>query len=140
MGFLLAYWVFLITTISLSWRAAPKMERRIIAAIILATLTTFSVNAVLGVTEAMAWVSIIDLLLFAFVFRCALYSQYFWPIWFAGLHGAALLASAAGLIFGSSTLFYFQTVAGFWAIPALIIMTVGTYRDGRITNHHNQLG
>lgn len=132
MGFLLAYWVFLIMTVSLSWRAAPLGERKIIIAIIAASVSTFMVNGALGVARAGLWVSIIDLLLFAFVLRCALFSQSFWPIWFAGLHGAALLASAAGLIFGASSLHYFQTIAGFWAIPALIIMTIGTYYDARI--------
>lgn len=129
MLFLLAFWTFVASTLVIGWRAAKPYDKRLIAAIIVAILATLTLDTTFGVVRATPWVWLVDLGLLIFLVHHSLRTQAYWPLWFAALHGIAVITSISGIAFVNSNLSYFQTLAGFWAIPSLLIMATGCFWD-----------
>ena len=129
--FLLAFWLFLLAALAVGWQAGDRHDRRIILAIAAAAALSAAAHMFFRESVALVLVVMIDSALLAVVVRYALSSRRYWPLWFAAFHGTALLFAFAALFLPAEQHIIPERIAGFWSIPALIIMIVGLIADQR---------
>ena len=82
-----------------------------------------------GISGSFIWKAGIDSALLIAVGWLALRTDRYWPLWFAGLQLAAVLTSLSALLMSEENRWIFQTLGGFWAIPALVVMCIGLAKD-----------
>ena len=129
MTFTLAFWIFFAGAIGFGWQVGRRQDRHVVAAVIVATTATFVANGALGIEQALLAVAIIDFGLLVFLLVAALRTDRYWPLWFTGFQFAAVLTSLSALLLSGENRWIFQTLGGFWAIPALIVMCIGLAKD-----------
>lgn len=131
MTFLLANTVFLILSMGYGWLAGDRLDKQAAAWIVAALLGTLAAGTFAAPDRAMLAILLIDCVLLAAIVRIALRSSRYWPIWFAGLHLAGVACGMAALLappLHSDTL---RVLAGFWGVPALLVMVFGLFLDRR---------
>ena len=84
--FLLAFWLFLLTALTLGWQAGNRHDRRVIIAIAAAAIISAGASLFLQERISLPLVATVDVLLLVVVMRYALSSGRYWPIWFAAFH------------------------------------------------------
>ena len=82
-----------------------------------------------GISGSFIWKAGIDSALLIAVGWLALRTDRYWPLWFAGLQLADVLTSLSALLMSGENRWIFQTLGGFWAIPALVVMCIGLAKD-----------
>lgn len=131
MVFLLAYWAFVLFALASSWRVGDHEVRRFVVLIGTATVGTFFIGLKYGHSIPLHPSTLADALLFIASVFIAVRSDKYWPIWFAAFQAAALLTLVSGLLFSDDNSWVFRTLSGFWAIPALLALTIGTHLDAQ---------
>lgn len=130
MIFLLANTAFLILAIGYGWLAGDRLDRQAVAWIVFALLGTFAASA-LADHRAVAAILLVDCVLLAAIVRIALRSSRYWPTWFAGFHLAAVSCGVAAVAAAPSLTDTLRVFAGFWGVPALLVMVFGLFLDRR---------
>jgi hypothetical protein len=127
----LAFWLFLLGALSIGWHAGDRPDRQVILAIGLAAVLTAAADVLLDFLPSLIIVCAIDLALLAIVARYALTSERYWPIWFAGIHGAATFVALVALLLPQGQRAVLDLLSGSWAIPALLVLVGGLLADKR---------
>jgi hypothetical protein len=126
-----AFWILLISAGLLICINGPAVARRFLGLIILASIGTAAVDLLVSAALApYAYLTIDGLLLIAAVIY-VLKERVFWPMWFAGFQMIAVVSHSARLILSGPIPAMYAQLAGFWAVPALISMAIGTVMDRR---------
>lgn len=112
-----------------SWRFGGRDGTVFVIAIIAASLATFSLNSLLGITNSLPAIIAINILLLIFVIYRVIVSDKYWPIWFAGFHGAGVITGITALLFPTAQSGVYHNLAGFWALPAILSMIIGIVKD-----------
>ncbi len=99
--------------------------------VIVATLATMASNRVLDVhwyttNELML---LVDFATFVGVYIVAARSERWWPIWFAAFQLNTVAAHIATIFSPEFSARVYHGYEGVWAIPCLLIMVFGIYRD-----------
>lgn len=131
MIFLLANTIFLILTVGYCWLAGDRLDRQAAGWIVAALLGTLAATSFVAGDRAIAAVLLVDFVLLAAVVRIALRSPRYWPTWFAGLHLAAVACGLAALMVPPQHVGTLRIFAGFWGVPALLVMVFGLFLDRR---------
>lgn len=129
MLFLVLHSLFLLTALGYGWIAGTKLDRIVVGAVVIALALTLAANTILGFAQSGSAVLLIDCALLAVVTLVALKSKRQWPVWFAGFQFAAVLFGIAATAFPTTQSAVYHTLAGFFAIPALLSMALGLFRD-----------
>ena len=129
MIFLLANCIFLILILGYCWWAGNGLDRLGVGAVTAALLLTFLSNLAVGFSASSLLVLCIDFMLFVAMTALALKSPRYWPTWFAGLQLASVLFGVASLMWPVEDTGIYQTLSGFFAIPALLAMALGIFLD-----------
>ena len=129
MLFLLANCAFLILVLGYSWWVGSPLDRLGVSAIIGALLLTLLANRMAGFPASGRIVLAIDFLLFLAMTAIAVRSPRHWPVWFAGLQLASVLFGIAALLWPVQNQGIYRTLAGFFAIPAMLAMALGLFLD-----------
>ena len=129
MLFLLANAAFLTIVLGYGWFAGTALDRIAVAAAFTALALTFAANSTIGFERSGPIILIIDCALFAAITAVALRSPRHWPVWFAGFQLAAVMFGLAALLWPTKNAAIYHTLAGFFAIPALLAMALGLFRD-----------
>lgn len=132
MIFVAVYWLFLLTTLGVGWALGNADTRRGVTIIATATCGTMIAQVTLDEGALTAAILAIDVFLFAMLVLLSLRSSRFWPMWFSALCAVGVLANATAYIFPHADSALYQNYAGFWAIPALLALLVGTLLDSGI--------
>ncbi len=127
--FLLAFWLFLLTALAVAWQAGDRNDRRIILAIGGAALASGATHMLFSESAAHTLVVVIDLALLVVVVRYTLWSRRYWPLWFAAFHSTSVLFSFASTMLPGTQHIIAERLAGFWSIPAIIVMVIGLIAD-----------
>lgn len=127
--FLLAFWLFLLGALVISWRAGDRHDRRMIMGIVAAAMMSAAVFSLFEAEPALLLVSTIDIALLLFVFAFARTSRRFWPIWFCGFQSATVLFELAALVLPGEYMMLAWRLGAFWSMPALLSMTLGLLID-----------
>lgn len=88
-----------------------------------------------GVTHDRWALSMIDAALFAGLIALALRSNHLWPLWLAGLHGAAMATQIVSHLNPDLPRNIYHAVVAFWSIPMQVVIVVGILLDRRAANH-----
>jgi len=107
-------------------------EGKVVTAIILvSTVATVASNRLLDVhwhsTNHM--MLIVDLATFLALFMVAARSRRWWPVWFAAFQLNTVAAHVATMISPTFNALTYRGYEGLWAIPCLLVMVFGIYRD-----------
>lgn len=129
MLFLLANAAFLILVLGYCWFAGAALDRIGVAAALAALVLTFLANSTLGFAQSGPVVLVIDCALLAAITAIALRSPRYWPVWFAGFQLAAVMFGLASLLWPAEDAVIYQTLGGFFGIPALLAMALGLFLD-----------
>ena len=129
MLFLFANAVFLILVLGYGWFAGTALDRVGVAAALAALVLTFLANWAIGFDRSGPVVLVIDCALLAAITAVALRSPRHWPVWFAGFQLAAVMFGLAALAQPGGSTSIYHTLAGFFAIPALLSMALGLFLD-----------
>lgn len=111
--------------------AGGILERSFAAFLFICAATTYVLNASLGWSRALPYVTVVDTILLAVVLVIVAKSKRHWPIWFAGFHAVAVATGFAQLFFPNETPGIYIMMAGFWSLPALIAAAIGVFLDKR---------
>ena len=86
-----------------------------------------SISAMIPIGQSATLFSL-DVLLAAGLLRIALKTNRYWPLWICSFQALSILTFVAWkIILGAPSLF--QTVAGFWSIPQLVVLCIGPILD-----------
>lgn len=129
MLFLLLHTLFAVLALGYGWFAGTRLDRTVVAAVVLALAGTTAANAMLGFSASAPTVLLIDCALLMVVGAVALKSSSHWPVWFAGFQLAAVLFGFAAVLWPTAESAVYHTLAGFFAIPALLFMVLGIFMD-----------
>ena len=127
--FLLAFWLFLLGALTISWRAGDSRDRAYILLIVAAAIGSNLAFGYLAAVEALPIVLAIDCILLAAVSRLALSGGKYWPLWFAAFQAATVVFEAIALLVPPEASTAFWRVGAFWSLPALLAMTAGLMLD-----------
>ena len=131
MIFLLANTAFLILSIGYGWLAGDRLDKQAAAWIIGALLGTLAATTLAGPALAVPSILVVDIILLIAITRVALASSRYWPTWFAGLHLAGVACGAVALLASPPHDAALRVFAGFWGVPALLVMVFGLFLDRR---------
>lgn len=134
MIFLLAFWLFLGTNLAISWRVGDRNDKIAVVIIASAAVSTYLINTSFSYQSAMIGVLAIDMTLCLLATLYAVFGKKYWPLWFAAFILIASLTGLSAIWFSDQNFWIFRTSAGFWAIPALLSMTLGILLDQRAMN------
>lgn len=125
----LVFWSFMVASYGLVVLYGGRDARIFIHFVLLAALATLLAFMTLAADDYALAVLLIDGALLAFALVFVARSESFWPIWFAGFHLVGVATSKASLLFPNDIPQIYETLSGFWAIPALMTMVVAVIRD-----------
>lgn len=124
------FWLFAAGTLVCGWRLSEERERALVVAIALSIVATAALGLRLVAIDASRGILAIDALLALFAIWVATRSAVHWPMWFAAFAILGALTAAAGILIGSDYWLY-RILSGFWAVPSLFALLVGTVQDWR---------
>lgn len=129
--FLLAYWMLVLTALARSWRAGTVADKAMVFGVLAATIAMLALQAFLNIQGELIGSFVINAMLLSAGTWYALAGQRYWPVWFAGFLGAAVLTDMAALLAAPDSLWVYRTLSGFWAIPTLLVMALGIHMDAK---------
>jgi len=134
------FWLFMVASYGLVMLYGGREARVFIHFALLAALATLLAFMTLTADNYALSILAIDgaLLIVALYFVAR--SQSFWPIWFAGLHMVGVATSIARLLFPNDIPQIYESLSGFWAIPALMVMVVAVIRDRSLRGRDRTVG
>ncbi|MCA0910476.1 hypothetical protein [Qipengyuania gaetbuli] len=135
--FLLAFWLFLLGALTISWRAGDRRDRVMIALIVATAIASSLTFSFLAAGQALAVVVVIDCILLAAIGRFALSGDKYWPLWFAAFHAATVTFEGIALFLPPEASMVFWRVGAFWSLPALLAMTTGLILDQYFARNAN---
>lgn len=124
------FWLFLLSAFALVFYLGTKTERSFAGFLLVCTALTLTMNLTFGLDTAFKYVLLIDGAILAVALWLVSKSDTCWPIWFSGFHVIAVATGLAYLLFPTGIGFYGNT-AGFWALPAVLALVLGTLADHR---------
>ena len=127
----LVFWLFLVTALAISWQAGDRGDRSVIVAIGASAAGSAIAQIVMPFLWERAAVALINLVLLVIVWRYALQTRRYWPIWFAGFQATGLAFGLLALVLPEGSRSIPSLVAGFWALPAVSAMVIGLQLDQR---------
>lgn len=127
-----AFWVFLLSACAIMFLFGQRDEQRFVFAVVAATLSTFVVNGVWGITTALPFVAIIDVALWIFALAYVARTDRYWPIWFAGFHLNTIATEVGSILFPGALPGLYSNLAGAWALPALGAAAYGVMKDRKL--------
>ncbi|WP_336970071.1 hypothetical protein [Sphingobium aromaticiconvertens] len=124
--------VLMLVSCSYSVLAGGRDGRVAVAMLVSAALMTLMIT---GVTQDRWAVALVDAALFAGLIALAMRSNHYWPMWLAGLHGAAMATQIVSHLNPDLPRNIYQAVVAFWSIPMQVAIVVGILLDRRAVNH-----
>jgi len=99
--------------------------------VLVATAATLASNRLLDVHwyRTNHVMLVVDLATFAALFLVAARSRCWWPVWFAAFQLNTVAAHVATIISPAFNALTYRGYEGLWAIPCLLVMVFGIYRD-----------
>lgn len=125
----LCYWLIFLSAAVVVAMNGSRSARRFLGALLLATLATLAVRFTLDESQAAFGYLIIDIGLLLLVLGLALRLDVFWPMWFAGFQLITVASEFGRIILPGPVATFYGDLAGFWAVPALLSMAIGTVKD-----------
>ena len=123
------FWVLLIASALLIAINGNPTARGFLVWVVLASASTAAVDLYASASVAPYCYLIVDGMLLLIAFRHVVTQPVYWPIWFAGFQSITVASELARLILPGPLPAMYANVAGFWAVPALVTMAVGTAKD-----------
>lgn len=126
----LVFWLFALIALVYGWLLNRGRERALVAAIGVAIAATAALGLGLAPMDAHRGILIVDACLALFAVWVAVHSMAHWPMWFAAFALVGALTAIANSWMGSEY-WLFRMLTGFWAVPALFALLIGSLRDRR---------
>lgn len=127
----ISFWFFLFVASLTVFLTGRTTERRFLTLLLVGVIGTFMLNANLGWVAAHPFVFLVDtgflIASLALTSRTATH----WPIWFSAFLSIAVATGLAQILFPSQIPTAYIAVQGFWFLPAMGSMAVGTVLDWR---------
>jgi hypothetical protein len=125
------FWLNLVCTIVVAFAYGLVLERSMAAGLVAISVMLVFMSLIVT-TDHVAYLSIIsDCLILLVTWYFALTSDRYWPIWFAAMQTLTVLTLVVTPTQIGLPHFILLNLAGFWSLPALIVMTWGTILDWR---------
>lgn len=119
----LVFWLFLLGAMAISWQAGDRRDRLMVLAVIGASVLTLIVRDYFAYPASVVPVCLINTALLVYALDYALKGRRYWPLWFAGIHGAGTLTGWATLVLeDASHAWLLDMISGFWAMPSVVVM------------------
>jgi hypothetical protein len=125
------FWAMMLAAGSYSVALGGWEGRTTMGLFVLAALATIASNRwlVLNWQETNLTVCLIDTATFVATYLIAVKSRRWWPIWVAAFQLNSVAAHVATMISPDFSNFVYQGYASLWALPSMLIMVFGIFRD-----------
>lgn len=124
--------VLMLVSCGYSVLAGGRDGRAAVAMLLSAALLTPMIT---GFTHDRWVLAMVDTALFAGLIALAIRSNHYWPLWLAGLHGAAMAAQIVSHLNPELPGNIYHAVVAFWSIPMQVVIVVGILLDRRTASH-----
>jgi hypothetical protein len=88
-----------------------------------------------GLTHDGRALALVDTALFAGLIILALQSKHYWPLWLAGLHGAAMAGQIVTHLSPDLPRNIYHAIVAFWSIPMQVVIVIGVMLDRKAARH-----
>lgn len=112
---------------------AGGRDGRVAVAMLLAAAVMTPV--ITGLTHDRWALALVDAALFIGLVVLAMRSNHFWPLWLAGLHGAAVATQIVSHLNPDLPRNIYHAVVAFWSIPMQVVIVVDILSDRRVARH-----
>lgn len=130
--FALIFWLFLVAAFLVVAINGRAPERLFLAFVLAATLATFALNSIYGITAALDKIMLVDAALLLVACAYVALIDRFWPIWFAGFQLTTVATELAKIIFPDAVPGVYESAAGLWGLLALGSMAFAVTLDHRL--------
>lgn len=125
------FWLNLVCSLVAAFLCGRGLERAMAAGLVAISVALVMMSSFTNTTNV-AYLSIIsDCVILLVVWSLALTSDRYWPIWFAAMQTLTVVTLALTPTQTGMPHFILLNLAGFWSLPALLVMTWGTILDWR---------
>lgn len=132
MAVAIIFWTFLLSACLLVLWYGGMIERAFTALLVSFAALTLYLHAMVGIVEAQHVLFAIDLTILAVVLAIMHRSSAYWPIWFGGFQTIIVATGLARLILPSAIPENYINASGFWALPEVLVLVLGTLADHRV--------
>ncbi len=129
MAVALLFWSFLLSATLLVLWYGRASERAFVIFLIGCAILTLAAGLKLETSELRYALIAIDLAILAVVLAIMRKSDAYWPVWFAGFQTIIVSTGLAHLILPSQVPAHYINLAGFWALPEMLVLVLGTVAD-----------
>jgi len=130
-AFAVTFWTFLLPACLLVLWHGRLLERAFLAFLTCCALLTLAMSPKLGGSGHDDALFAIDVTILAVVVVIMHRSRTYWPIWFAGFQTIIVATGLARLLISGRVPEVYLDVAGFWSLPSLLVLVIGTVADSR---------
>lgn len=123
--------MFLLSAFGLTLLWGRQLERLFVGFLVACSLATIATQAAIGINRTFYLVNILDLTILGVALVIVARSDAFWPLWFTGFHLITVSSTLAYAIARDDIPGWYGNLAGFWAIPALLALVIGSWLDHR---------
>ena len=123
------FWLLMLLACGTVIVLGQRNEAIFAAAVVFASAASATFTTIFGWVASQTYVLMVDAVLLLYVLLLAFRSARYWPIWFAAFQLIGVSSGLAALLFPTRVPTIYIMLAGFWSIPAILAMTVGTIRD-----------
>jgi len=125
------FWLNLFCNLAAAFAYGLVLERAIAAGLVAISVVLVAMSLMMT-TSDLAYLSIFsDCFILLVAWSLALTSDRYWPIWFAAMQTLTVATLALTPTQAGMPQFILLNLAGFWSLPALLVMTWGTILDWR---------
>jgi hypothetical protein len=128
----MSFWFFFFVASSTTFMAGRRVERIFVSLLIFGVIATYVLNANLGWINARLLIFLIDASFLSLALFLSSRADCYWPIWFAGFLAIAVATSLSETLFPNKLPAIYIAIQGFWFLPAMASMAIGTVMDGRL--------
>lgn len=132
MAIAVVFWTFLLAACLLVVWYGQATERGFLAFLVACSALTLVISPELGLVSSRYALLGVDAIILFVALAVVSYTKSYWPIWLAGFHSIAVATDAARLMFPRGVTSHYLLAEGFWSIPVLLVLVLGTLADHRM--------
>lgn len=125
------FYLVLIINFIVSLSYGESFDKKLSLSLIVISIFSYFISISITHDQFNIFIAISDAILLVIILIHSFHGNRYWPLWFAAFHSLAVISDI--LIIASPNLLapYDWALAGVWALPALLSMSIGIVLDHR---------
>jgi cytochrome bd-type quinol oxidase subunit 2 len=138
----IVYWCLIALVVMVAWRRGSPDSRAVAAICVAASIGSLYQVSPWGaeaspIHPAIAAMDVLTLAAFVFI---ALRSEYFWPLWIAGLQLTTTMSHMFRIFYPDLVDVAYDAAMRMWSYPLLIILGIAAWRGHRFADRTDAIG